>query len=192
MSARGTIRDSGLIDTLEALNSAPFKGSVWRVVREGRDPCQCSASGGRWDDSTFDVLYTSKARDGAIAEMHFHLSRGQPIFPTKVRYHVHELNVTLEHALHIPNLRSLASLGLDTSRYGQLSYHEREQEYLRTHEIAEVAHFLDFDGIVVPNARWDCSNIVIFCDRVPPTGIELLHDHGIINWNVWMNSKRIK
>jgi RES domain-containing protein len=192
MSTKGTIRDSGLIDALEALNPAPFKGNVWRVVREGRDPCQCSASGGRWDDSSFDVLYTSKARDGAIAEMHFHLSRGQPVFPSQVRYCLHELNVSLAHALHIPDLNALASIGLDTSRYGQVSYNERAQEYLKTQQIAEVAHFLDFDGIIVPNSRWKCSNVVIFCDRVAPSALENVRDHGLIDWLSWQNSNSHK
>ena len=70
------IRDSTLVDALEAIDPVPFNDNVWRVTREGRDPCQCSRSGGRWDDGTFDVLYTSEAKDGAIAEMVFHLLKG--------------------------------------------------------------------------------------------------------------------
>jgi hypothetical protein len=66
-----TGRDSRLIDALEALPARRLTETVWRVVREGRDPCNCNASGGRWDDETFDVLYTSRERDGAIAEMFF-------------------------------------------------------------------------------------------------------------------------
>ena len=148
MEPKSVLRDSRLIDSLEVLPHAPFKATVWRVVREARDPCQCSASGGRWDDGSFDVLYTSLDRDGAIAEMYFQLLRGQPVFPSKVRYTLNELRVELSETLHLQTLPDLAALGLDTSRYGQLSSVERIQEYTRTQEIAEVAHFLDCDGLV--------------------------------------------
>ncbi|MGO8845591.1 MAG: RES family NAD+ phosphorylase [Methylocella sp.] len=174
------------------LPHAPFKGTVWRVVREGRDPCQCSASGGRWDDGSFDVLYTALDRDGAIAEMYFHLLRGQPVFPSKVRYSLHELKVELSETLHLATLPDLAALGLDTSRYGQLSYAGRNQEYPRTQEIAEVAHFLDCDGLLVPSARWVCSNLVIFCDRLGPAAIEAIKDHGLIDWARWQKENKAK
>src|SRR5687767_14502597 len=98
MAAR-SVRDRRLIDALDALPRTRFEGTVWRVAREGRDPLQCSASGGRWDDGSFDVLYTSLERDGAIAEMYFHLMRGQPVFPSKSRYALFELEVTLSEVL---------------------------------------------------------------------------------------------
>ena len=79
-------RDSHLLDAVDALPFAPLDRQAWRVVRDGPDPTLCSASGGRWDDGTFDVLYTSTMADGALAEMFFHLSKGQPVFPSRVTY----------------------------------------------------------------------------------------------------------
>jgi RES domain len=73
------LRDSQLIDPLEAHAAQPFHDTIWRVVRDGHEPTLCSASGGRWDDGTFDVLYTSRDPDGAIAEMYFHLKRGHSL-----------------------------------------------------------------------------------------------------------------
>jgi RES domain-containing protein len=175
-------RDSALIDALEALKPVRFSGNVWRVVREGRDPTLCSRSGGRWDDGTFDVLYTSAAREGAVAEIYFHLARGQPVFPSQVRYRLHELSVALKRALKLVDLDALAKIGIDTGRYGQLSYQERQGEYLRTQDVAECAHFLDFDGLIAPSARHACLNVVLFCDRVPPAEIGVIKDHGLVNW----------
>jgi RES domain-containing protein len=179
------IRDNALIDALESAPSTCFEGTVWRAVREGRDVLLGSNYGGRWDDGTFDVLYTSKMADGAIAEMYFHLSRGQPVMPSKVAYHLYELRVAIQHALELPDLDALAKLGIDTARYGALSYLERLQEYPRLQEIAETAHFVGFNGLIAPNARFACLNAILFCDRLSPEDAEMVRDHGAIHWDDW-------
>ena len=40
------IRDRRLLDALEAVGQAPYAGTVWRSIREGRDPLACWRSGG--------------------------------------------------------------------------------------------------------------------------------------------------
>jgi RES domain-containing protein len=176
-------RDNKLIDAIEAIDPIPYSGPAWRVVREGRDPTQCSRSGGRWDDGTFDVLYTSESRLDAISEMRFHLMRGQPIVPSQVSYKLYEIEVAMDRALKLLDLEALAQVGLDTSRFGQLSYEEKDAEYPRTQDIGEVVHFLDFDGLVVPSARYDGLNVVVFCDRVLPEALNKKTDHGAVNWD---------
>ena len=42
-------------------------GTAWRSVRGGQDPLVCGRPGGRWDDGTLGVLYTSETREGALA-----------------------------------------------------------------------------------------------------------------------------
>lgn len=185
MADKHRIRDNALIDALEAAPATRFDGTVWRVVRQGRDVLQGSAYGGRWDDTTFEVLYTSEKADGAIAEIYFHLSRGQPVIPSKVAYHLYELRLAIQRALIFSDLAALAELGVDTARYGSLSYAERVQEYPRPQEIAETAHFVGFDGLVVPSARFDCRNVILFCDRVPPEATEVVRDHGVVGWEDW-------
>ena len=185
MRPRSRLRDARLIDSLELLPRRSFEGTAWRAVREGRDPRQCSAPGGRWDDGTFDVLYTSLLREGALAEIYFHLLRGQPVFPTRVRYVLFELKVTLAATLQFPKLADLAKLELETSRYGQLSYADRTQEYPRTQDIGEVAHFLDCDGLMLPCARWPCANLILFCDKLSDNTVEVTRDHGPIDWASW-------
>ena len=178
-------RDHRLIDAVERIGPSGFSGTVWRVVRSGRDPGQCSASGGRWDDGRFEVLYTALTADGAIAELDFHLRRGQPLPPSRVRYGLHALGLTLRCALELPTLDTLAALGVDTERFGQLSYPERGGEYPRSRDIAEAAHFLEFDGLMVPSARWDGRNAVVFCDRVPAQDRRPVKDHGAVDFRAW-------
>ncbi len=176
-------RDNRLIDALERIEPVSFTGPVWRLVRDGRDPLQCSASGGRWDDGSFDVLYTSMARSGAMEELRFHLMRGQPVMPSKVSYRMFELELALERALQFLDLEQLASVGLKTENFGRLSYEQKNDEYPRTQEIGEVAHFLEFDGLIVPSARSEARNVVVFCDKVETLRHSSVVDLGLVKWN---------
>ena len=173
------IRDRRLLDALERCVRAPWAGHVWRSVREGRDPLTCWRAGGRWDDGTLDVLYTSETRIAAIAERRFHLIQGQPLPPSRVRYELFELSVSLQAVVRFPDLDSLASIGLDAGSFGQLSYLEREREYPRSQEIAEACAFLGADGLLVPSARERSSNnLIVFCEQEPPVPLEVVANHG--------------
>ena len=145
------IRDQALLDALERKEQAPFSGTVWRSVREGRSPSECWRAGGRWDDRSFDVLYTSETREGAVEERRFHLFRGQPIPPSKVRYELFELHVRLSAAISFETLESLHAIGMNTSAYGRASYADKETEYPGSQEVAEACFFLGADGILVPH-----------------------------------------
>jgi RES domain-containing protein len=181
--SRRSIRDQQLLDALEKVPLTPYAGTVWRSVREGADPLVCWRSGGRWDDRTFDVLYTSETREAAVKERRFHLYQGQPIPPSKIRYELFELRVSLQAAMVFGSLDDLAALGLEVARYGQLSYLERIQEYPRSQEIAEGSLFLGADGILVPSARDPRSkNLVIFCDQDTKIEKEIVQNHGLIRF----------
>ncbi len=178
MAGSRPARDHLLLDAIDALERTPFSDRVWRVVREGRDPVQGHASGGRWDPGTFDVLYTACDPDGAIAEMHFHLSR-QPVFPSKVAFRLHELSAEAERTLHLADMRALERLGVEKDRYSEVLY-------ARTQEVGDAAHFLGFDGILAPSARWPCMNAVFFTDRIPSDRIEPLAESDVD----WERSRR--
>ena len=179
----GGIRDQSLLDSLEALPTAPFEGTVWRSVRAGQDPLLCGRSGGRWDDGTLDVLYTSETREGAVAERRFHLFQGQPFPPSRVRYELFELWISFTSVIRFASVEALAEVGLRVEGYGLLSYVEREREYPRSQEIAEACAFLGADGMRVPSARDVAqSNLIVFCEQ--PTGIEkrIVRSHGLVDF----------
>ena len=55
----------------------------------------------------------------------------------------------------------------------------------RTREIGAAARFLDMDGLIVPSARWPCTNLVIFPDRlVDPDALRVVEARDI-NWPAW-------
>jgi hypothetical protein len=117
-------------------------------------------------------------RDGAMAEVYALLAL-QPVFPSKPTWLLHRLSVTAKSILELPNLRALSALGVEPASY-------RARDYERTQEIADAAHFLGFDGLIVPSARWDCLNLVLFTDRITPDNIRLdSTDAAPIDWDAW-------
>lgn len=177
------IRDQQLLDALERVEQSVYSGTVWRSVREGSDPLTCSRSGGRWDDGTLDVLYTSETQEAAIAERRFHLYQGQPLPPSKVRYELFELTVSLEAAMRFVSLEALSLIGLEAAFYGQLSYLGRKKEYPRSQEIAEACVFLGADGLLVPSARHPASNnLIVFCEQETRIVKDIVRNHGVVNF----------
>jgi hypothetical protein len=115
--------------------------------------------------------------------MRFHLMRGQPVLPSRISFKLFELRVQMDQALRLADLKALAALGFETSTFGRLSWQSKSDEYPRTQQIGEVAHFLGFDGLIVPSARYDCLNAVLFADRINPEAIAIVRDHGVVRWD---------
>jgi hypothetical protein len=149
MAGRGRIHDRAVLDALEALDPEPFHGVVWRVTRKGREPLRGSAANGRWSASgELEVLYTSLDRDGALAEIGYRLSL-EPVWPSRIEHEIHAIQVEAERVLRFADVAGLGPFGVDPARY-------RTFEYGATQAIAAAAHFLEFDGLIAPNARFNC------------------------------------
>ena len=111
------------------------------------------------------------------------LYQGQPLPPSKVRYELFELRVSLEAVVRFPDLDSLASIGFDVGSFGQSSYVERKREYPRSQEIAEACAFLGADGLPVPSARETSSNnLIVFCEQETPVDMEVVANHGYLTF----------
>jgi RES domain-containing protein len=174
MAAGRRLRDPQLLEALDAKARSEFHGRVWRVVHERRSPLDPSRAGGRWDLGTVDVLYTSLVAEGAIAEVEYFLNL-QPVFPSRMRHTCHEIEVHLFSVLRIETVDELATLGIDRSRYS-------ERLYERTAEIGDAAAFLAYDGLIVPSARADALNLVIFVDAVDPANIDVVGPAAAVDW----------
>jgi len=180
MSGSPRARDLALLDALDKLPRVRVHDTVWRVVRSGRDPLLCHPSAGRWDRGRFDVLYTAFDPDGAVAEMYFHLSR-QPVFPSGIGFTLNEIEVTTRNTLKFADLRELEPLGVERDEYPGLLYE-------RTQEIGDAAAFLGFDGIIAPSARWDCLNLVVFCDGLS-SGDLIVKKSSHIDRDTWRQAR---
>jgi hypothetical protein len=183
MSSGGRVHDRSVLDALEKLDPEPFDADVWRVARKGRDPLRGSSASGRWGaPGELEVLYTSEQSDGALAEVGFRLSL-EPVWPSLVQHQIHVLAVKAKRTLRLVDMHELENLGVDASRYETF-------EYSATQAIAAAAHFLEFDGILVPSARFSCSNLVLFTDRVSHTGLLQLVSSEDVDWPDWRRKNR--
>lgn len=171
-------RDIELLDLLDSKERQPFSKHVWRVTRANTCPTLGSSPSGRWDNGTFDVLYTSEKNIGAVSEVHYHFSKA-PVFPSKLRLKLHELKVELSSALVFQSMQDLEPLGVNQQEF-------RNIKYGRTQEIADAAQFLGFDGVVAPSARYDCLNYTLFVDCIDPNKIEVIDSHDL-DWSDWEN-----
>jgi RES domain-containing protein len=176
-------RDLDLLDKIDALPRTLYEGSVWRITREGRDPLQGYPAAARWDPGTFDVIYTSLAREGSLAEVHFHLSR-QPVVPSKLISMLHRIAIRARRALQLADLSAVEALGVGADRYAEL-------EYERTQAIGDAAYFLGFDGLIVPSARWDCQNLVVFTDQLAPQDMAV-EESAMVDWAAWREEAKMR
>jgi hypothetical protein len=180
MPRSGHIHDRAILDALEALDPEPFNGTVWRVTRKGREPIRGAAAHGRWAASgEFEVLYTSLERDGALAEIGYRLSL-EPVWPSRIEHEIHAIRVEAERVLRFADLASL-------EKFGVIGAHYRSFEYSATQALGAAAHFLEFDGLIVPNARFDCLNLVLFTERLPELS---LIETVPVDWDTWRRARR--
>jgi hypothetical protein len=183
VSGAAKAHDLKLLDALDAMPRVAFSGPVWRVVRDGRDPLQAGPSQSRWCDGTFDILYTSAQRDGAIAEVNAFWSL-QPVFPSKISFLCFELYAALEKSLQFLDIGALEPHGADPRSYAG-------RDYSATAAIASAANFLGFDGLIAPSARWPCQNVMIFTHHLKPAQIVLTSSApDTIDWPDWRKRTR--
>lgn len=170
------VHDAELLDKLETFPKQSFDGEIFRATRQQLDPLVSSISGGRWmPPGAAAVLYTSLAREGALAEISFHWSQLNPR-PTKpvVLYTLHVMahrTLKLVHA-------NLVALGVSESVYTATNL-------LRTQEIGAAVEFLGYDGLIAPSARWACDNLILFTDSMGPDATLKVKSSENINWTRW-------
>jgi RES domain len=181
MARSGGVHNRELLDALEVLEPQPISGTAWHATWATRDPLVGNDAGGRWHPiNSFEALYTSLEADGSLAEMYYHLSRA-PVFASS-NMRLHRLRVQTKKTSWLPDMKSLIRLGIDEGKFSSLGH-------ARCQEIGAAAHFLEFDGVVVPSARWPCLNLVLFMDRLDLGNSLSVLDTNEINWLAWKQKR---
>lgn len=171
------IHDPELLERLGGLLREKFEGDCFRATPLSLDPLAPSTRGGRWapPDET-PVLYTSLAREGAIAEIAFHWGQLSPL-PSKPAA-LHHLRVTTRKTLRLIRT-DLEALGVKAATYSSANYSQ-------TQAIGAAIAFLECDGLIVPSVRWECDHLVIFSDHHDVVEDELkVVSTEEVDWLTW-------
>ena len=183
MAMNERVHDREMLDILEQLDPQPFVGDAWRVVRSGRDPMRGSTANGRWGASgEFEVLYTACDRDGALAEIGYRMSL-EPIWPSKIRHDVYRVEVGLTRVLDLTDFGLLARLGIVEEGY-------ESHRYDSAQAVSAAARFLEFQAILVPNARYSGNNLVVYPDLEGALNGLTQMECKPVDWNAWRASNR--
>ena len=75
-------------------------------------------------------------------------------------------------------MTALAALKVDTGRYSEL-------DYTQTQAIGDATHFLGFDGLIVPSARSESRNLILFIDRLDPNDPLNVTRSEPVDWQAW-------
>jgi RES domain-containing protein len=181
MSGISRQHDRELLDALESHPFEAFSGEAWRVTAKGRDALRGSTAGGRWSPpAEFEVLYTSLARAGALAEIGYRLSL-EPVWPSRLEHELHRMTTRTNKSLRFADVSSLSILGVDVRRYATF-------DYSVTQAIAAAAFFLDFEGLIVPSARSTELNLVIFTEK-PDVELKVEASEPV-DWVAWQSQHR--
>jgi RES domain-containing protein len=151
-----------LLDRLGALRPEPWSGKVYRWVFETTPVDKANSRGARWNPPGVSALYTSMRRDVAIAESDYLLST-QPAL--KRRRSARRVLVTFEVELKAVlrlDKQALHELGIDEEK---LIATDDDGNYCRV--VGGAVERLGCDGLIVPSARGDGDNLVIYVNQLP-------------------------
>ncbi len=167
--------DGALLDALSECDFIAFAGTVWRITRSGFDPLRGSIAQGRWHAGPeVEILYTSTTKGGALAEIGFRLGL-EPIWPSRITHDLHTISVSTAKTLKLADLAALATFGIEGKQY--LGF-----DYSQTNAIAAAAHFLEFDGLMVPSARGPFNNLVLFKERISELTVGVSENVDWVRW----------
>jgi hypothetical protein len=128
------------------------------------------------------VLYTSLAREGALAELSFHWSQLTPL-PTKPAA-LHCIRLTTRKTLRLVQA-DLSVLGVNLATFREISYG-------RMQEVGAAAAFLACDGLIVPSARWNCDNPILFMENHDvASGLLEIVTTEHVDWLGWARSHHL-
>lgn len=176
------VHDRAILDILDNLEPENFTGTVWRTTWKGRDPLLGGKGGGRWSPkNNIEALYTSLDKDVSLAELYYHLSRA-PIFSSRIVV-LNELHIDKVEILNLSEGKVLENLGIPDAKSNIIDLKVSQA-------IGAAVNFLEYQGILVPSARGDGINLMLFTDRLDlDSSIEVINEEDI-NWPAWREQNK--
>jgi RES domain-containing protein len=149
-------------NVLGSLKSSSWSGTVYRMMLGENPPDRENTQGARWNPPDLAAIYTSLKPETAIAEVEYNLARQpRPVRPD-LRKTLYELSVALGAVV------DLSSVLPDLERLGIGRDQLFSDDMKISQEIGRAIAWLGFDGLLVPSARADGMNLVIYPSRATP------------------------
>ena len=146
------IFDPKLLDQLQSLDPTPWAGQAYRYIVGENLPTKANTRGARWNPPSVAAIYTALDRETLLAELDYRLSldvvRPKEIF-------AYTISIELHNVLDLTPPGVLADVGLSMDELGDI-------DYRRCQEVGGAVDWLEHDGLLVPSARADGSNLVVF------------------------------
>ncbi|MGH7389696.1 MAG: RES family NAD+ phosphorylase [Candidatus Rokuibacteriota bacterium] len=147
------IYDRQLLDKLDQFRADPWRGEVFRHMFGDYPPERENQRGARWNPPETPAIYTSLTRAVALAEAEFQIAL-QPVRP-KARRTVYRVGVTLSSVVDLSDRSRLRILGISEDDLTSLDHRACQR-------VGGAVEWLGNDGLMVPSARADGANLVIF------------------------------
>ena len=126
---------------------------VYRHMLGEHSPELANWRGARWNPFEVNAIYVSLEREAALAEAAYALSV-QPV-PPRVRRRLYRVEVYLASVMDLRDKVVLAKLGVVEKVL-------RAVQYRACQQVGGAVAWLGHDGLLVPSARAEGSNLVIF------------------------------
>lgn len=146
-----------VLDRLQAVEPQTWDGTAFRHMWADYPPDRENTRGARWNPRDVPAIYVSLDRDGALAEAEHQIAM-QPVRP-RARRTIYQLCVTLAALLDLTDARVLEDLGIGHDELTAF-------DMLVCQQVGGAASWLEADGILVPSARAEANNLVIFTNNV--------------------------
>jgi RES domain-containing protein len=142
-----------LLDRLQAIAPSSWVGQAFRHMFGVYPPDAENTRGARWNPPGVAAIYTSLAREGALAEAE-HQIAVQPV-PPRARRTIYTLELTLTSVLDLTDVELLQDLGVGAPEL-------TADDMTACRRLGGAAHWLEHDGLLLPSARSSNTNLVIF------------------------------
>lgn len=150
------IFDRKTIELLEGFRQASWEGVVFRHMFGEIPPDRENITGARWNPAQIPAIYASLGQEVAVAEADYYISL-QPLRP-RAKRKIYRINVQLDSVLDLSNWETLANFGLNKESFNTI-------EHSACQLIGGAVEWLGHDGLLVPSARANGINLVIFPNR---------------------------
>jgi RES domain-containing protein len=148
-----TIYDPAFLDVIEGLPVTNWQGRVWRHMFNDYAPERINTSGARWNPRGVGAIYTALDRETAIAEGQYAVDvQPRRFFRRRVLY---ELAVDVENVVDLTDPADLATAGLSLADVDN-------DDHSACRHVGGAIALIGRGGILVPSARRDGTNMVIF------------------------------